>query len=73
MVVDARGLLCPLPTVKASLALEKLRGGDVLEVLSDDPVTRRDLPAWCRESGHRVLSVESAGEHFKLRIKKGVA
>lgn len=68
--VDARGLLCPLPTVKTSLALEDLRAGQVLELLADDPVTRRDLPAWCREAGQTLLSIADDGPSFRIRIRK---
>jgi tRNA 2-thiouridine synthesizing protein A len=68
--VDARGLLCPLPTVKAALELENMPHGQVLELLADDPATRRDLPGWCAEAGHRLLSVKGSGKAFRIRIKK---
>jgi tRNA 2-thiouridine synthesizing protein A len=68
--VDARGLLCPIPTVKASLALEALAPGQVLEVAGDDPVTRRDLPQWARESGHEVVDVLDDGASFRVYLRK---
>ena len=69
--VDARGLLCPLPTVKVSLALEDMSPGQTLLLLADDPATQRDLPAWCREFGHRLLRQENQGGAFSLTIQKG--
>jgi len=69
--VDARGQLCPLPTVKTALALEKLQPGQTVELRADDPVTKRDLPAWCRERGHRVTRAEEQGAEFRLWIEKG--
>jgi tRNA 2-thiouridine synthesizing protein A len=69
--VDARGLLCPLPTVKTALALEEMAVGQILEVFADDPATRTDLPAWCRENGHFVPEIRQAGRHFCVRVTKG--
>ncbi|MGQ0645428.1 MAG: sulfurtransferase TusA family protein [Elusimicrobiota bacterium] len=70
-VVDARGCLCPIPTVRAALALEDMSRGQTLDLLADDPVTRRDLPAWCRGLGHAVASVRDEGAVFRMRIQKG--
>ncbi|MBI4396165.1 MAG: sulfurtransferase TusA family protein [Elusimicrobia bacterium] len=69
--IDARGLLCPMPTVKASFALEKMSSGQTLELLADDPVTKRDLPGWCRDVGHELLSIVEEGEAFRLFIRRG--
>ncbi|CAG1772452.1 partial Putative sulfur carrier protein, partial [uncultured bacterium] len=44
--LDARGLSCPMPSVKTALALEAMTRGQTLLVLTDDPVSRRDLPVW---------------------------
>jgi tRNA 2-thiouridine synthesizing protein A len=70
-VVDARGCLCPIPTVRTALALEEMSPGQTLELLADDPVTRRDLPAWCRGFGHAVADVLEEGPVFRMRIRKG--
>lgn len=69
--VDARGALCPLPTVKSALALEQMAPGDVLELLADDPVTKRDLPAWCRGAGHVFLGIEEDKGFFHIYIQRG--
>jgi tRNA 2-thiouridine synthesizing protein A len=54
-VVDTRGLLCPMPVVKAKLALEEMKPGQVVKVLSTDPGSLKDFPAWCQETGNRLL------------------
>lgn len=59
-IVDARGLRCPLPLVKAKLAMEELAEGDELLVLATDPEAAIDLAAWAADQGH-VLS-ERVGE-----------
>ena len=68
--LDLRGFLCPLPTVKAALAVEEMGPGQVLELTADDPATRRDLPAWCRDMGHTFLKIKEEGKSFRLYIRK---
>jgi len=55
--LDARGLLCPLPVLRARKVLLGLAPGAVLQVLTDDPVARIDLPHFCAEAGHEHLSL----------------
>ena len=56
LVVDARGLLCPLPLLRARRAIESLQPGGVLLLLADDPALRRDLGPWSEREGHEVLT-----------------
>lgn len=70
--LDARGLYCPVPILRTRDRLKKMAAGDLLEVLADDPVLLRDLPAYCRSHGHEFLGhdAEEAGA-FRLRLRKG--
>lgn len=70
-VVDARGGICPVPTVKTALVLEKCSEKEIVDVRADDPTTRRDLPVWCREFGHRVVGIFDGPNEFRIRIEKG--
>jgi tRNA 2-thiouridine synthesizing protein A len=56
--VDARGLRCPLPSLRARKALAGMREGEVLRLLADDPMAAIDLPHLCAEGGHAYLGVE---------------
>ena len=47
-VLDCRGLRCPLPVIELAKTLPMLEVGEVVEVLSDDPASAVDIPAWCR-------------------------
>ena len=67
--LDARGLLCPLPVLKARKRLNGMTGGQILLVLADDPAAVIDFPHFCQEQGHDLI--KSAGFEFWLR--KGVA
>lgn len=52
VLVDARGLRCPLPVIRLAAAARDLPAGTELTVLSTDPAARLDVPAWCRMRGH---------------------
>jgi len=55
LMVDAKGLSCPLPILKARKALAGLRSGDHLGIDATDPGAVVDFPAFCRQAGHRLL------------------
>jgi len=68
--VDAKGLNCPMPVLKAKKALEELSSGQVLEVLATDPGSSSDIPALVKKLGHELLSSENEGGVFRFLIKK---
>jgi len=57
--LDATGLLCPLPVLKARKRLMVLAPGQVLRLLADDPAAIIDVPHFCAEQGHSLLSQDS--------------
>ena len=70
--LDARGLLCPLPVLKARKRLQALAPGEVLEVLADDPAAVVDMPHFCAEQGHELIGQEPGDAGSVLyRIRKG--
>ena len=52
--VDARGLRCPMPLVKAKVAMEDLAPGQALLVMATDPEASIDLAAWAADEGHTI-------------------
>ncbi len=52
--VDARGLRCPMPLVKAKIAMESLAPGKALLVMATDPEASIDLAAWAADEGHCI-------------------
>lgn len=70
VLLDARGLKCPMPSVKTALALEQLSGGGIVKVLTDDPVSKNDLPQWVRGNGHQVLGIEDREGFAEIYVKK---
>jgi tRNA 2-thiouridine synthesizing protein A len=68
--LDAIGLLCPLPVLKARKRLQALNGGDVLTLRTDDPAAVIDVPHFCQEAGHSLLSSQEDGSIIVWQIKK---
>lgn len=68
--LDARGLNCPLPILRAKKAINDLGPGQVLKVVATDPGSVKDFEAFCKQTGHELLSSEEAGGEFVFRIKK---
>ena len=65
--VDARGLNCPLPILKAKKALATLESGQVLKVVSTDAGSLRDFQAFCKQTGNELLEQQSTnGEYIHV-------
>lgn len=70
MTIDARGLRCPLPLLRAKQALRTLSDGALLIVLADDGASQRDFQAYAKISGHNLeRCIEQAGE-FTYWLRK---
>ena len=55
--IDAAGLLCPLPVLRLRKNIESLKRGTVIIFLADDPAAAIDIPYFCAETGHKIISV----------------
>ncbi|MBI4299596.1 MAG: sulfurtransferase TusA family protein [Chloroflexi bacterium] len=70
-IVDTKGQLCPMPVVRAKLAIEDMQPGQVLRVLATDPASPKDFVAWCQETGNKLISNSKEGGTFVFIIEKG--
>ena len=68
--VDARGSACPGPLLEAKKGIGKVRVGEILEILSNDSGTRKDIPVWANKVGHEYLGHLEADGYEKLFIKR---
>jgi len=68
-LVDAKGLNCPLPILKAKKALKDVPSGEILEILSTDPGSVADFAAFCRQTGNDLVESSSEGEVYRFLIK----
>jgi tRNA 2-thiouridine synthesizing protein A len=69
--LDAKGLECPMPLLKAKKAMETMERGQVLEIQGTDKGSKIDLPGWCERVGHVYLGVKEEADYFKFYIQKG--
>jgi tRNA 2-thiouridine synthesizing protein A len=69
VVVDAKGLNCPLPILRAKKALKDMKSGATLEVLATDPGSAADFEAFCRTTGNTLVEHSANGGVFRYLIK----
>ena len=70
--LDVKGMLCPMPVIKAKQAISQVPVGGVLEVIATDPAAKEDIPAWVRRAGHDLISMQQENETFKFYVKRKV-
>ncbi len=68
-LLDARGLFCPMPILKASAMMETLKSGDHLEVLADDPAAPSDFVAFSRRTGHPLRENSEAAGTYRFVLE----
>jgi tRNA 2-thiouridine synthesizing protein A len=68
--VDARGTACPGPLLAAKKAIGEMNSGEVMEVLSSDEGTKRDIPKWAAKMGHEYLGTIEESGYFMIYMKK---
>jgi len=71
--VDARGLNCPLPILRAKKALATMEGGQVLRVLATDPGSVKDFAAFAKQTGNDLISqgaVEGQADTFEFFLRR---
>lgn len=69
--LDATGLKCPLPVLKARKAMKRLDAGALLRVLATDPGSPADMRAFCESNGHELVSFAEKDAVFVFEIRKG--
>ncbi|HMS07367.1 MAG TPA: sulfurtransferase TusA family protein [Burkholderiaceae bacterium] len=62
--LDARGLNCPLPILKAKKALSEMQSGQVLKVVATDPGSVRDFQAFAKQTGNELVEQQTEGKEF---------
>ena len=69
--LDARGLSCPMPIMKSMQAIKKIRVNQVLEILTSDPGSLKDIPIWAKATGQELVASEERGpEDFRFLVKR---
>lgn len=68
--LDAKGLNCPLPVLKAKLELNKMQAGEVLYVEATDSHANIDFQAYCARTGHEIIHLEESEELIQFYIRR---
>ena len=68
--LDARGLNCPLPILRAKKALAEMTSGQVLRIIATDPGSVKDFQAFSKQTGNDLLSHSAAAKEFTFFLKK---
>jgi tRNA 2-thiouridine synthesizing protein A len=68
--VDARGLNCPLPILRAKKALAEIQSGEVLRVLATDPGSVRDFTAFSRQTGNELIANGQSDKTFIYYLRR---
>lgn len=71
--LDATGLNCPLPILKARKALKDVAAGETLEILSTDPGSVADFEAFCRQTGNKLLESSTDDSVYRFIIQRPAA
>lgn len=68
--LDARGLNCPLPILRAKKALTDMSGGQVLRILSTDPGSVKDFQAFAKQTGNELMASAENNKEFEFYLKR---
>jgi tRNA 2-thiouridine synthesizing protein A len=71
VLIDVRGLKCPLPVLKTARRMAPYPAGTRFHVLATDPMAAIDVPHFCSENGHILLADTREGEELRFEIEKG--
>ena len=70
--LDARGLNCPLPILRAKKTLNAMTGGQILKIMATDPGAVKDFEAFAKQTGNELLDSSEVEGEFHFRLKKSV-
>ena len=68
--LDARGLNCPLPILRTKKALSSMGTGETLAITSTDPGSLKDMQAFCKQTGHELVSSSTNQGEFEFLIRR---
>ncbi len=72
VVLDAFGLICPMPIAKTCQIIKTMEMGQVLEVIADDEGIVEDMPNWCKTTGNEFLGITEENGEFHALLRKRV-
>ncbi|RAV15321.1 sulfurtransferase TusA family protein [Paenibacillus contaminans] len=71
LIVDAKGLACPMPIVKAKKGIDSLQPGQIMELQTTDKGSMNDFQAWVKQTKHELVEAKEANGVFTFLVRKG--
>lgn len=68
--LDARGLNCPLPILRAKKAINEIEAGEILKIIATDPGSVKDFESFARQTGHELIETTEKDGEYNYLIKK---
>jgi tRNA 2-thiouridine synthesizing protein A len=72
-LLDATGMMCPMPVVKAAREMKSLAPGQILKIVATDRGALADIPAWAEDTGNELIDAQSDGVRHVFLVRKGAA
>ena len=70
LVIDAKGLFCPMPIIKLSQAINLIQVGQTLKLVATDPGSQHDVAAWARQTDHELVDSKKDGKVFTYTVRR---
>jgi len=70
VTIDAKGLACPMPIVKAKKGMDSLQSGEIMELLATDKGSVNDFQAWVRQTKHEMLENKEVEGVYVFYVRK---
>ncbi len=70
LTIDCKGLLCPMPIIKLSQAINLIDVGQSLQLVATDPGSQYDVAAWARQTRHELVATEKDGKTFTYTVMR---
>jgi tRNA 2-thiouridine synthesizing protein A len=67
--VDASGLSCPLPILRATQGIKTIASGELMEIVATDPGSVKDMDAWAKATGHTLVEQDAADGKFRFVLR----
>ncbi len=69
-ILSTLGMKCPRPLFEVHKSIRQIGAGEQIQVTADDPAFRPDIEAWCRRTGHVLVSMENEGQNIVAVIER---
>ena len=70
LVLDCKGVLCPMPVIRISQAIKTIGVGQILEMQTTDPGSRPDMEAWTKQTGHGLVASQEGNGVFTFYVRR---